>query len=213
MTTRIAVYNGALAALGEPPITQENAPGAAPLRLRSLYASVVRSLFEQHPWNFAQTATALAPNAPANPDPDYPTQPIGWDYAFNKPANCWRILRVNRTGRLEDPSIPFDDAGGQLLANEAEPYLLYVDAKWLTLEGAWPEVFARAVELELAKRASPATTNNRGKGADLSVMAREAMRIAKTWDSQQKPHQRMPDGAYVRARMAWPARSRNRENG
>lgn len=196
----------ALAAMGERAVTAPEDAGAS--RLRLLYDGAARLIFEQHPWNFCQTVTALTVNAPSNPDPDDTDRPIGWQYAFNKPGGCWRILGVNRDGARETPNIPYDDAGGQILADEEEPYLLYIDAKWLTLEGSWPEVFARAVAMELAKQAAPTTTNSRGKGADLSAMAREAMRIAKVWDSQQKPTQRMPPGLYVRARTRYPSGTR-----
>jgi hypothetical protein len=211
VSTRVAVMNMALAAMGEKAVTAPEDQGAS--RLRVLYDGAARYIFEQHPWNFCQTVQALAVSAPSNPDPDDADAPIGWSYAFNKPAGCWRILGLNTSGRRDDPNIRYDDAGGQILADEEEPYLLFIDQKWLALEGSWPEVVARAVALELAKQASPTTTNSRGKAADVSAQAREAMRIAKVWDSQQKPQREKPVGAYVAARRAWPGGSRSREDG
>jgi hypothetical protein len=80
---------------------------------------------------------------------------------------------------------------------------MYVSSDWLTLEGAWPQVFADAVSGELAARCYGLFGKNGQKKDELKKDARLSLQVAKTWDSQQKPFRELPRGKWSGARSGY----------
>lgn len=191
MPTRTNVINDALAKLDQPASAGPNDSSTWVRRVTTRYDGVVRRLLSDHPWNFAEERVQLQ---------KLTEQPIGWEYAYNKPGDCMRIIKVSPTGiKSESPFREYDDSGGKIFTNMDPAYLFYISDRYVNLEGSWPELFAYAVSLSLADLCSGPITNSRSKGETLERQAEKALSKAKSWDALQKPSELLPLGTWVRS--------------
>lgn len=191
MTTRTDVINDALEWLGETPSTGEDDTSAWVVRLDNAFDREARKLFETHTWNFCQTMVQLAAVEPT---------PVGWDYGYQKPSQCWRIIRVTPTDDPRGDNIEYVDREGRIMTNATAAWLTYVKGSWLSELGSWPEVFAGALAAQLAYKCSPATGKSSNDKDVLRGEARRTLSLAKLWDAQQNPAWRIPPGQYERSR-------------
>lgn len=182
MPSKSAIINSALHLIGEPesatPLT-DNSEWVA--RIRNRYDEKVQLAFEKHPWNFCSKVSALSASEPT---------PEGWAYGFNKPAGCWRIIKVTgseRDMRPDGPSIMYEDRAGRILTDAASTYLKHISSDWLTLEGSWSQHFADLVAALLGRAVVPVTDSNETTIDRLKTDEKDALRIAKNWDAQQQP--------------------------
>ncbi len=191
MPTRESVLNDALDLLGEPRAAGPDDSASWVVRLRDAYDARVRALLENYPWNFASELEQLVATEPT---------PADWDYGFRKPASFLRLIALRGSADPDASELDYDDRGGRFLTNSAGSWLWYVSSTWITLEGAWPQVFADAVSSDLAFRCSAATAEANTTRETLAAIAQKALREARTWDAMQKPFRRHPPGEWVRAR-------------
>jgi hypothetical protein len=141
VTTKTAVLNKALRALGEAAMVGPDDTRVGVRRCVEAYDDVVTGLLSSHPWNFAMSVVALSGSTAPKP---------GWTYAFPKPGDCLRIVRVSVTDQPDDVGLRYADSAGEILTNQMNPYLRFISSSWRTNEGAWPELFADAVGEELS---------------------------------------------------------------
>lgn len=204
MTTRLDLLNDALDALGEPRAVTATISATTSDWIKRAERQLDRSaklIAEGHPWNFLTSIHLLSETETA--------EPIGWDYEFEKPANCLRICKASNDGGWRSTPIDFEDRGGLLLSNHESTYLHHVDQAKLDLTGSWPEHFALAVALESAWRASMGTSLAQARRDSLASDLRQALSHAKSWDGQQMSAKPRYAGAFVTAaRAGW----RTREN-
>lgn len=192
MTTQADVINSALIECDQPAASGPNDTSTWVVRVRNRYAPAVKMLLERHPWNFATKRQQLAV---------LNETPIGRTYAYNKPGDCLRILLINDTGDAADLEIPdYEDEGGKILANMSPCYMHFISSDWITDEGAWPQVFAEAVSMELAAKTYGLFGKSATKKAELVKAAKSALQVAKSWDAAQKPHRRLPMGRWAGCR-------------
>lgn len=192
MATKVGVINKALVHLGQPPMAGPSDTSTWVKRVTSVYVETVRSLLEQHPWNFPAERAELA---------RLDEEPVGRDYAYNKPADCLRLNLVNTTGYPDDVSFTdYEDEGGRILADADAIYAFYIGSGWTTKEGSWPQVFADAVSAELASTCAPIVSKSVNKGESLYAKALRALKRAKSFDASQKPWRELPAGKWSRAR-------------
>lgn len=191
MTTRLEVFNVAADALGEPPFMSDLDEGRLGRVFRARWDGLVREVLEGYDWNFAQLHVELA---------RLTETPIGWEYAYNKPADCLRIVGLSRTGLRGDDMLDYDDAAGRIVCNEDVVYLRYVSSTFINQTGAWPSLLRTAVGLMLASEQNRRATQNRGAGIDLYQLAEAKLKDARRWDAAQRPWDRKPTGQFVRSR-------------
>lgn len=160
-------------------------------RCSEAFDDVVPALLARHPWNFAMSVVQLAGSAEAKP---------GWTYAFPKPADILRIVRVSTTDIPDDVGLRYADSAGEILTDNSAPYLRYISSSWVTLLGSWPDVFADAVAAHVAWEVAPVLSQSEAKIERLANKASGALRIAKSWDAQQQPNFTVPPGKFIRAR-------------
>lgn len=195
MTTRARVINDALIACDEPPATGQNDTARWVVRVANHYDGVAQKLLEKHSWGFATKRVQLQQLELSD------AELIGRDLAYNKPGDCLRILVVNASGSAEEQGAPnYEDERGRILTDLDPCYLHYVSSDWLNLEGAWPQVFADAVALELAAKCYGLFGKSATKKDELKKDARIALQAAKSWDAAQKPFRRLPEGRWASAR-------------
>ncbi len=192
MTSQTIVLNAALRALGEPPMVGPDDSRSTVQRVLEAYTDVVPSLLARHPWNFAQVVVSLTGTGTAKP---------GWLYAYAKPADCVRIVRVSMTDQPDDVGLRYVDSAGEVLTDQLNPYLRYVSDTWVTRLGSWPALFQDAVTAQTAADAAPVLSKSENTIARLQGDAKDALRKAKSWDAQQQPNYQLPPGRFVRARI------------
>lgn len=202
MTSRLDLLNDGLDALGEPAAVSATITAQSSDWIKRVARQLDRSakfIAEKHPWNWM---TAIAQLQETETE-----EPVGWDYEFNKPANCLRICKLSIDGGWRSRPIAFEDRAGVILANNATVFLHFVDQARLEALGAWPEHFALAVALEAAWRASAGTNFSAAREERLEKSKVKALAEAKTWDGQQQSAKPRYDGALVSAaRGGWKSR-------
>lgn len=138
MASLTNVANMALAMLGQERITRLDTDTSKPASLCNEFLSQVRDeCLVLHPWSFAKRRASL---------PALATAPIfDWDYAYNTPAGCLRVLWLD----ADDPHEPFAVEDGMVLSNLSAPLgITYITR--VTDAGAWSPLFVRLVAGELA---------------------------------------------------------------
>lgn len=205
MTTALDLLNDTLDALGEPAVVSATLTSTSSDWVKRASRALTRAakiVAESHPWNWMTEIVQLQETATETP--------IGWQYEFNKPANCQRIVKISIDGGWYSRPISYEDRSGLLLTNSETSYLHHVDQARLDLYGSWPEKFAHAVALEAAHRACFGTNKSRGVKDDLKSDKKEALAEAKTFDGQQQPAKPRYAGTWVNAAAGgW----KSRENG
>lgn len=113
MATEVEIVNLALTLIGEPMITDLD-ENTKPARVGALWLSNARdAVLQSHPWNCAIKRESISATTTA---PEY-----DFDYAFNLPSDCLRLLEVN-----DNPN-EFEVESNQILCDDAGPlYVKYV---------------------------------------------------------------------------------------
>jgi hypothetical protein len=127
-------------------------------------------------------------------------EPVGWEWAYNKPADCLRICGVSETGVEGDDCLQYADEAGRILCNLTVCYLRYVSSTFIDQTGAWPALLLEAMGLRLAAALDRKTTQNRGNKIDTIDLADRKLKEAQRWDAVQRPWKPKPVGRFVRSR-------------
>lgn len=190
--SQTAIANAAAALLGSTQrlnsITQTNVPLAD--HTRSVWDSMMRQMFADHPWNFAIERALLnaSASAPAH----------GWDNAFTLPPQCLRWLPP---AHGEDGWFEAVEEGGRLLTNAPAPLpVRFISAAMIDQIERWPAFFVTAVEYELAARLAEPITQSATLQDKFTELAQARLRQAKRRDGQASGNRNR--GAVVRA-SAW----------
>lgn len=194
MASQGAIINAALHHLKE---TESSTPTTDEStwvkRIRDRLDERARALLESHSWNFARAVEQLTASEPT---------PAGWDFGFNKPATCLRIMRVTNSSDPNAPNIPYEDRAGRICSNSAETWLTSVSSYWIAYHGSWPQCFADAVACDVAVKVAPVTEAGRLDMDELRRDARGLLLAAKTWDAQQTPNREVYRSSWLNARRS-----------
>src|SRR3990167_10754971 len=138
-TNQLALYNIALAALGERTIdsTAENRVESRELdKVWDRADGATKYLLEQGLWNFATTRSALVGTTS--------TGAFGFTYSFALASDFVRIVDLSTDTDMKDPLLRYEIEAGKLLAGSSLVYLRFVSNS--TNFGGdlskWPETFA-----------------------------------------------------------------------
>lgn len=113
--SRTKIANLTFALLESPPTSNiDTDEGQPAVEVRSVWDMALDEALAAHPWNFAIGRwNKRAPvSADKNPAPDE------WGYAFEKPADCVKVLHVNRRAP-GDGGDPFEVEGDLILCDAA----------------------------------------------------------------------------------------------
>ena len=151
---------------------------------------------EQGLWNFATRTLAIDSSTDVTPE-------FGFSYAFDKPSDYVRTVKVSADERFFFPLEDYHDEGAYILADCDPLYLRYVSngvTYGLDLS-LWPQTFARAVAYELAFRVAPSLTGMSEGGMERLEMRKDkALRDARSKDAMNQANERPPPGRLSRAR-------------
>lgn len=130
------ICNQALLLLGEVAMTALDEDSKAARLCSQFYNPCRNATLRAFPWRCATTrATLSTPDA---------TPPWGYEYAFNLPSDCLRLLE------LDDPLINYRIEGSQLLTNEDSINIKYI--KLVTDATLYDSLLVEALSALLAAR-------------------------------------------------------------
>jgi hypothetical protein len=191
MPSTVSISSVALAEIGADSIASMDEESIGARECSRVFDNVVADLLERSDWGFKirrVTAAGLTNDRPAD-----------WNYAYAKPADASKVLRVLEPSEDDYPEwgiysspiwdafglLPFVEINGTVYTNVVEAVLEYAASE--VSVSAFPPLFRRAVELELAARiAFPIKKDRRLKG-DMIQQAEVAIARAVADDRNRNP--------------------------
>ena len=194
MTTTLKVYNAALFAVGQRKLASTTEAVESQRVITEVYADVVNYCLEQGQWNFATRAVKI------DADPGI-TIEFGYSNAFGKPVDWRQTCEISAAANFMPPLLDYRDEVDYWVADCDPLYVAYVsnDVLWGLNLSAWPETFARYVELELACVIHPRLKNETGF-PELEKRRLKALRDAKNKDAKNEGPKQVIAGRLIRAR-------------
>lgn len=191
--SRLSISNTALAEIGADSIASLDEESVAARECNRVFDQVVSDLLERDQWGFADrraAAVALTNDRPAE-----------WVYAYQKPADAAKVLRVLPPTEASYPEwgvyawplyealgpIPFIEVGGTIYTNQE--YAILETSSSSVEVTAYSPLFRRAVELELAARIAFPIKRDRQLRGDLIQLAELALSRAIADNRNRTPRQ------------------------
>lgn len=194
MPSQTSVLQNALRLLGEPSNVGPDSDKKIVREIMGAWDDTIGALFEAHDWNRFKSVAQLTQVTPAVP---------GWDYTFNEPAGCKRIILVSDLLDEDRPGIEYSSHAGKILSNHETTYCWFVDATYMTQIGGWPQAFANLAGAELASEVYSINDEGDATRQKINEAVIDRTEKAKALDASTDPVVRGPVGAYVRARRGW----------
>lgn len=191
--------NGALAHLGEPPLTSIEEPRAAAVAVRARFGDVRDALLAKHDWNFASTVTVPAAVAvPADAD--------GWTrYALSD--DVVKVRDLPGLDRTEWEVVGEDgatDPGASAAKFLRAPTAAAPRVRYTRRVGnvaLWSELFLEVFQLQLGARLARQVARNGGLADALEERAERLLGKAQLADAQEANRRQVRrDPSWVRAR-------------
>lgn len=190
-TSDVDICKRALVKLGADTITSLGEDKREARACNRVYDTCRDALLRAHPWNFAIARTNLAADPTA---PDW-----GYDYKFQLPSDCLKLLEVREDDGAAITT-EYQLEGRMILSDHAGPlYIRYIfqETNPAQFDSLFVEALASKIAFELAEEL---TQNNQKKitaGEDLKMAMREAKRI----DAQENPPEDNGDTDWWDARL------------
>lgn len=190
----IDICNLALTRLGHAPIQAfppaENSEEARKCYL--LYDRIRRTSLRAHPWNFATTTVALAQLAGDEILYDF-------DYVYQLPADCLRVLLVVDPADPTSDEIPFEvRAGGVLLTDQPDARLRYI--KDVSDSSFFDEQFVEAFSYRLAADLAMPITGKAEYVNAMNSLFNTTIRAAMATDAKERRREPRIGKSFIDAR-------------
>lgn len=197
MTSKLALYNGALRAVGQRRLATLTEVQESRYVLDDVYSEALNYMLEQGAWNFAIRSIEKQPEASITPT-------FGFANAFEKPSDWVRTCALSANEYFNPPLVEYLDERGYWWADTTPLYVRYVSNSTdygLNL-AAWPSTFTRYAELYLAFLICPTIQNSDTTTADAEKRMKRALTDARSKDAMNDPVAFPPQGSWTRSRMA-----------
>lgn len=169
--SKVSIINIGLAALGEDPISDVNAPYNRAIKMNAAYDRVRRQALESHPWRFAKKLAQLAANATA--------PAFGYGAAYDLPADFVRMF-----DDADDGEQDWEVVGNQVMTDAGGPLnVVYIFDQ--TDPTKYPPLFCTVLGLMLASDQCEAITQSDSKQTKVDARLSAIMAQAKTSSAQQ----------------------------
>lgn len=195
MTSKLAIYNGALRFLGErkTTLTENREP-------RRLLDDVwdddgVRKCLQMGQFNFAIRSTQMDYDSGIEP-------PFGYRRVFGKPDDFVRTVGVCSDEYFKCPLTNYQDNNSYWLADLDTIFVRYVsdDVEYGYDFSKWPPNFTSFVESWFALQIAPSITGSETAKALTQRDVDKLLKAAKATDAMEEPPGFQPTGSWVRAR-------------
>jgi len=196
MASDVSICTQALGLLGKPGITALTDGSPAAVKCSQFYTDTLDEVLRAHEWNFATTRVQLVQ--------DFLGTPVyGYDYAYGKPADCVKLIKVARTGYELDndalPAISYKLEGNLILANEEELFCKYIVR--VTDAGLFDSLFSFAFAAALAPKLAGAFNLGLKITQNMVQLAEYALANAKKIDNMESgTPQRRVNSSWLDAR-------------
>lgn len=186
MADWITIANLALRRLGQERIADLDEDSEPARNVKDCRDVVLGAVLQLHPWNCA-LARALLPAAGAAPA-------FGWSCAYNLPADCLRVLRID-----EDPKARFAREGRQILCDVAAPLKIrYI--KRVENPELFDPLLVATLAAALAAWLAYKLTQSREKESDMEALLKQQLTFARTTDAQEGTIEAPIEGDFLTAR-------------
>ena len=191
MPSDIDMSSNALILIGDDPIASFSDPGAGAQAAANLYPETYRQVLSSHPWSFALKEQLLNQLA-AQPD-----DLTNYKFAYQLPSDMIRLWAIF-------PHSDYTIVGDLLYSNANELLGRYVFEQD---ETQLPPHFTKALEYRLASDFAQLITESTSKSEFFEKKYLQAIAMARTIDSQQKPQVPIIDSPFVDVRFGGASRS------
>lgn len=198
-TSDVAVVNLALTKLGENRITDLDDNTKPAREANAIYTMLRDKLLRRFVWRFAVKRVELAAlvSTPAH----------GYDYEYQMPTDCLRILQVgdyypsvDLSDFVSGPTAPYQIEGGKILHNDSGPlnlrYITRVEDPTL-FDACFDEMFASLLAYNLAEPLTQSNTKKEAAWQDYKQARTDAV-IA---NAIENPPETLQDDTWVAARI------------
>jgi len=172
MSTRVSISNLALTILGADRITSIEDNNENARRLAAIYDSCLDDVLRAHPWNFAIKRQLLARLTS--------TPVFGYDYEYQLPSDCIRVLEVNDGSNLISNYVI---EGRKLLVDEDSVYIKFIER--ITDPNYYTPQFIMVLSSRLAAELAYAITNNKSNAELIMQLYLDRLQKAKETDTQE----------------------------
>lgn len=200
MTTKLNIYNGALALLSETPLS--SLAETRSVRQWLDYAwdndNLINYCLQQGQWYFAtrtQRITASTTLVPA----------FGPKYAFEIPSDFQGMVSLWIDPFCKTPLQDYTIEAGVIYCDFDTIFIKFVSnaATYGGNLAAWPQAFARYVQAELALIAEPSISNNPAIYQKVEIAQKKRRMIALNQDMRDKPMDTLPLGRWTKSRIGF----------
>lgn len=207
MVTKLELYNGALGHLGSVRLgasgLNENRPDRR--ELDAVYDRTLQYMLEQGVWFFALRSQLW------EPDTDVDAR-FGLPYTYTLPDDFVRIrsIATDEAQTFEDRT--YKREGRAIFSAQSQLYLTYVsnDPDYGLNLGAFTEMYATAVEAELAYRSGLPITKDKSTKNDLMVIKQRLLTAAKRKEAVDERVKEKPTSSWVNSRFNGSPRDQRR---
>lgn len=201
--TRLSIYNGACAAIGERALIAATPGGTYSTENRESRRALddiwdrggVRTCLAAGLWNFGRRGIQW------NFDPDF-TPPFGYQCAFRLPSDWVRWMAVCVDPYMFVPLLQYQDEASFFYCDLQQLYVAYVsdDGNFGMNMAMWPDNFQRYVELYFAETVCLRVTGDEKKREGVAMQREQALKKAKSSDAMNEATNLLPPGQWSQAR-------------
>lgn len=171
MASDVEIANLALSRLGQNQIMSLDDASPAARFCKAFYSQTRDEVLQSNPWTFGTAYVTLSRLTS--------TPLLEWDYQYQLPSDCLRVIELNGVGTGDRPGY-FVVQGQKLLTNETDAIIRYIQR--VTDGALFTPLFVEALSCKLAARiAKPLTGDANAAGGLLTEYTRltgpEARRI------------------------------------
>lgn len=176
LQTKIQVWNMTLDILKEQPLASVADTKAPALWLARNYDQQRDFLMESMLWKFALARDSIAADGTA---PSW-----GWNYQYEKPADCMRIIPPTYDGVWMGTPIPYETENTKIMMNVAGPLKLRFIQR-ITNEGLFTNGFVEVLSLRLARKLAHWMTGKQSMIETIDKQLQESITIVNVTEAVQ----------------------------
>lgn len=197
-TSQLALYNGALIALGERSLVSLTDNAEARFYLDQVWEDgAVNYALQQGFWKFA-TRTGMIVYDPSI------VPPFGYAYGFQQPPDYVKLSAISFDDYFIIPLTQYDDNGGFWFADNTQIFVRYIsnDSAYGNNMQLWPPTFTEWFKLYLAMKISPRIAVADDVLDRVEKKEVILLRDAKNKDAAEQGTNFLPPGRWVMSRTA-----------